>query len=728
MAKDKPNIVVKDESTAEPRLTTAELFERIARLPPEEQARAKRALVLHYKPSTTIKRTPEAAELESYGWETWLGELAPHVFKGSHAKFHREFWDWYWPLLLAKRDGHRLVNLQVPLAYLLTFARGLGKSTSVEWATIAMGALLGRVLVLYVSSTAKQAQNHLNNIREEIEDAFISKYYPGLANPMVGEHDNRYGWNQTNLASDSGLLVFALGLQEEARGLKRRQLRPGLIILDEFDSKDDSPDVVAKKEKIIGGSIFGTQTGDTLILMAQNLIHGQSVATRTFKRRNQLLADRKESGLIKAFTDDLEIEMDGSGKWKVTRGQPIWNHFNREDFQKFLNTSGPIEVFAEYQHQFDHDKTGRVFRNYRDKDALGFSHVITEEQFASVYGYLLPPPAWNKYVFHDVARTKTELHANIAGTLSVSNQNTALPGITFLYNCLAFPEDTPPDDCALEMLKLIAPRIRIEGIDYDWNDLLRVLIAREGIGHFTGNIKDQIDAQRALLARIIPKYVRPLLTSQRYMRFRMSHEKDDWKRVYREVFGLPFEPAAPPDGAGIELINLAMKVDGTIPDPFRPGQMGFSRFYIIVKKNHIHFPNDNKPDELFGSDLARYQLTEHRWLSAKLNALGELERGQEKKNDDFPNGLQMFYMDHSIMARELTREEMEEQMMAPALQLATIEAETDPEKKEKAVYARELSLRRTAMAKLAKQLALDNMGGRGGSRLASYRRLYRRGR
>jgi len=304
--------------------------------------------------------------------------------------------------------------------------------------------------------------------------------------------------------------------------------------------------------------------------------------------------------------------------------------------------------------------------------------------------------------------------------------NTPLPGVTFLYNCLAFEEETPPEDCAIAMLKCISPTIRIDAVEYQWEDLVRVLIAREGIGRFTSTIKEQIDAQRSGLSKIIPKHVRPLLTGQRYIKFRMSHEADDWKRVYREVFGLPFEPANPGDGAGIELINLAMRVDETIKDPFRPGQMGFSRFYIIVPRNKISYPNDDKPDTLFGPDLARYQFTEHRWLTAKLNALGELERGQEKKNDDFVNGLQMFYMDHSISARELTKEEMQEEMLPEHLRLVSIEEQVDPELKEMAVYGRDLALRKEAMKRLTKLLANEQSGEVRGSRLYDYRKLYRR--
>lgn len=723
-------------------LTTAEILRRVAALPPEERKRAERALSLQYQPSITVNRTREAEELESLGWEPWLTELAPHVFRGTHGPFHRHFWDWYWPLLIAKRDGKRLANLteevsgqivQVPLAYLMTLARGLGKSTSVEWATIALGAILGNVLGLYISSVQKLARGHLGNIREEIEDSLVTKYYPGMSNPDIGKHGNRYGWNQDCLATQSGLTIFALGLEEEVRGMKRRQLRPALIVLDEFDSKSDSPDVVKKKEGIIGGSIFGTQVDDTIILEAQNLIHAQSVATRTFKRRNEHLSHRRESGLIKAFTDDLEIAMVGT-RWQVIKGKPVWDYFDQKTFQKFLDTSGPIETYAEYQHQFDLDQEGKVLKNYRDKDAVGFTHVITKSDFRRVYKESRPPASWNKYVFNDKARTKTEWHANVGGTLTMSGMNTVLPGITFLYDPISFEADTQPDDCAIEFLKCISPTVWVDGIEYPWEYLVQMVIAREGIDRFTGSLTEKINAQRQGLARIIPKYVHPLLVSQHYIRFRMSHEADDWNRVYRESFGLPFEPAVPTEGAGVALMNLAMKVDDSVACPFgrtyvdssgaQQPVKGMSRFYIIVDDDNLPYPNDNKPDLLHGSDLLRYQFTEHRYLNPKLNALGEEERGQEKRNDDFVNGCQFFFMDHSVQARELTPQEMAEMRMAQPHQLASIEAETDPEMRGHMMMAREVALKREAFARIQKQLGSGSRP-RQGNKMSDMRRFDR---
>ena len=699
---------------------------------PEQQEVAAQAFLRKYKGEPIICKTPEAIALENLGPLVWLKTLAPHVFRSEFAPFHEEYWSWIWPLLLAKRDGARLVSLDEPLSYLLTLGRGLAKSTCLEWTCIAFGALIGRCLILYVSSTGKLAISHLNNIRDEVEASAIAKYYPAMSEPEVGKHGNKYGWRGDLLSAKSGLTIFAIGLEEEVRGIKKREMRPAFIALDEFDGKGDSADVTAKKEGIIAGSIFGTQTPDTIIGMAQNLIGPQSVATRTWKRRNELLSYRRESGLIGAFTNDFKIEPDGT-RWRATKGKPTWPGLDMLAFQKFLDTSGPIETEAEYQHVFDRNQEERVMHNYVDK-----IHVITDEDFEYVYKVPRPPSSWNKYMGNDKARTKTEYHANVAGTLTMSSQNTPLPGITFLYDPLSFEKNSEPDDCAIAMLKCIIPRVMYQGVNYEWEELRRILISRQGIDRLTGTLQERINAERSGLAQIIPKLIAPYLESLHYVGFRMSHEADDWRAVYRDTFGLPYEASNPGHGDGLALINMAMKIDYTVQDPFgRPARddqgqiifdevtgkpvplMGMSRWYMIVKKDKLPYPNDAKPDLLHGSDLARYQLTEHRNMAPKVNALGEMERDPEKRNDDFSNLLQFWYSTNSIQARELTPGERMEESLLPHQRQDAIDTEKDPERREKNVMSREIALRKQATVSLTKQLS-----GKGSGRgLSSYKKL-----
>lgn len=89
------------------------------------------------KGAGVVEKTPQAAKLEAHGWEPWLKELFPHVFTKPFAKFHREFWDWYWATLLAIRDGLPLPDAN---AFFALWFRGASKSTHAEITPIAEAA------------------------------------------------------------------------------------------------------------------------------------------------------------------------------------------------------------------------------------------------------------------------------------------------------------------------------------------------------------------------------------------------------------------------------------------------------------------------------------------------------------------------------------------------------------------------------------------------------------
>ncbi|MFL6207445.1 MAG: hypothetical protein ACJ74W_01270 [Pyrinomonadaceae bacterium] len=84
-------------------------------------------------------KTARARTLEARGYEAWLQTLGARSFARPFAYFHHEFWGWYWPVRMKLLRGAALEPAE--LAMLLMWFRGGGKSTHVEWACIAEGAL-----------------------------------------------------------------------------------------------------------------------------------------------------------------------------------------------------------------------------------------------------------------------------------------------------------------------------------------------------------------------------------------------------------------------------------------------------------------------------------------------------------------------------------------------------------------------------------------------------------
>jgi hypothetical protein len=95
-------------------------------------------------------------------------------------------------------------------------------------------------------------------------------------------------------------------LEEGVRGGRLFDLRFSMFVLDDIDSRKDSPAAVEKKLKIIAHEMLPAGTPDTLKLFPQNLIHEDSVLNQIYTRRSDVLSERQESGPVKAFAE-LEL-------------------------------------------------------------------------------------------------------------------------------------------------------------------------------------------------------------------------------------------------------------------------------------------------------------------------------------------------------------------------------------------------------------------------------------
>ena len=625
--------------------------------------------------SATYQKTPEALALERLGYEAWLKTLGPRTFTGSFSAFHHQFWFWYWSVRQKLLRGEQLTPAE--LAALVIWFRSGGKSSNVEWCCIAEGALVGEGYVGYVSDTEDQAKAHLQSIRDRLGSPEIARYYPGLANPKIDRHGQQVGWRQDYLATACGWGIIPIGLEEGVRGGRQNDLRFTMFVFDDIDTDTDSPAAVEKKLNIISRSIIPAGTADTLVIFPQNLIHENSVLNQIYTRRSDVLSERQVFGPVPAF-QNLELELDerdGGRVWRIESATPTWPDINMDDARKFLSKSGRRAFMAEYQHEFGAEKEDKVLPHYDDA-----VHVITWAEFAAIFGERRIPDRWYKYLFNDWARTKSAYHANVAGKVTVSGQHERLPGFVFLYDCMSFEAGALADTVALRILNSISPTVRGTAHGQTWEGLMRSALSREGLESYVADATELLRQRRATLARIFPQYVSPLLKQGNYHSFRMSHEREDVRAVYRSAFGLPFQGVNPGKDGGIEWINHYMQVDYEAQHPFRPEQKGFTRFFLIVGDDKRAYPAQPAPDHLHDSDLARYQLKHWRNSPPQLNSLGIVERGPEKMSDDIGNGLMMLFHDNSVQAAPLSRAEKMEEALPASLRQEAIAAMDDRDK------------------------------------------------
>jgi hypothetical protein len=226
------------------------------------------------------KKAVQAIALEAKGYEPWLRRLGARTFTKPFTYFHHEFWSWYWPVRLKLLRGEQLEPEE--LAMLVMWFRGGGKSSNVEWACIAEGAL-GEGLsnepgfVGYVCDTESLAKGHIQSIRNRLDSPEVAYHYPGLSNPRVDKHGYQTAWRQDFLATSSHWGIIPIGLEEGVRGGRLFDLRFTMFVFDDIDNRTDSPAAVEKKLKIISHEILPAGTPDTLKLFPQNLIHEDSV-------------------------------------------------------------------------------------------------------------------------------------------------------------------------------------------------------------------------------------------------------------------------------------------------------------------------------------------------------------------------------------------------------------------------------------------------------------------
>lgn len=660
-------------------------------------------------PVSKPARTGEAAELEAKGWRAWLTTLFPFAFEESFSNDHVRFWDLYWSVLLRIREQKKYAAAGLPhppefdigedeYNILLILGRGLGKSQTIEASAVMRGALLDGGYCLYVCEAQDQANEHVGNCRDLIEnpESRLAEFYPGMGAPQKKKFGgSNEKWSEDLFVTANGWICRAKGLNGKLRGLRIGNRRPDDIKVDDIDGVNDSIALSLKKLKQLTASVFPVQAREhSTIHFGQNLITEHSVMNQIYTGKSDALGARTTIGPTSTF-EQFEFESylrdDGrTGTRILPTSVPTWPGVDISRAQKFLNDSGLETFLAEYQNQFEHLKQGRVLRNW--DDAL---MTIRKSDFERVFGSKEVPPSWYKYVFHDWSKTKNAYHSCVAGKVTVSGKGTPLPGKVFLFDMMSFAEGTQADDVAKRILQSISPTV--PNTRRTWDELIESSYSRAGLESFVADTTKLINARRATLAGVIPPIVQKLLADKKYMRFRGSNEQNkDVLKVYRDAFGLPFHPANPTEQGGLDWLDHYMLVDRTTPHPFFEDvwdedegrwTLGCPGLFLVVADENVNYPKGDRPEELNDSDLARYQFNNWRMRPSVLNDKGFIEYGPMKMWDDFGQGLQMLFHDNCPQAAPLSHDQQVNLRLPEKLQPEAIEQEKDPSVRAKLLSA-----------------------------------------
>jgi hypothetical protein len=258
----------------------------------------------------------------------------------------------------------------------------------------------------------------------------------------------------------------------------------------------------------------------------------------------------------------------------------------------------------------------------------------------------------------------------------------------FIFNPMSFPANAQVEDVAERLLTAIEPTVKVppDGTEVTWADLRREELLRVDALRHTNGALSRIEYERSAIMQLMPKYVEPMLARNRVLGGVNSHEREDIRDIYNKVYAMKCTAVNPGKFGGIEQLNRDMQVDISMPHPFRPGLMGFSRFFVVVpddttvEESRIRyvtradgsiltiyppppFSDSTAPELLHDHELFRYQMVNWRVIPAAVTVTGEIIDRPEKANDDFPNALQMCAVLGPLQNTAMTPEEEFEELI-----------------------------------------------------------------
>ena len=627
----------------------------------------------------------KALELEAQGWREWYREIFGDQFIEAFGEgHHAEALEWHWDSRMAFFRGEKPKYF----AYFPIWARGNGKTTLLR-ALILCDACISHSAnqpsyALIVGGTKKKAKGTAVTISQMLALPKIKEYYPALSRVQKTDQGQSQGWTADFIYTEANAVFNFIGLDEGVAGTNVADIRPTLIAPDDIDDREDSPVISESRFQTFTRAVLPTRQHNTIVFFAQNLISRYSTMYRIHKQHVRVLTNRKPTDPIPAVMG-LETEervVDGIIKDIVIAGTPTWKKWSLDRIQEEIDTYGLPAFNRECQHEVEQSKEGLIIHTYDD-----VVHPISYSELASVYGRPDVWKDWYKVPFNDWSRTKTAKHANVAGYVCVSSQNTALPGFTYFVP-LSFPENRLPEDVAVKLLSTLTPYA------YDqvtWADLVQESFQRANVGQHFSNLADKLAYERAYLKNVIQQYSVPVLNRYHVKAGAMSHSEDKVRENFNQIFGFGFQPANPKQTDAVEDIVRAFKVNYDEDHPFREGVKGYARTFILCPDdtnrepqliNDIWvyppapYPNAMVPDSLHDADLMRYQLSNWRWADPKLTETGERVDAVLKLNDDFGQALQMVYFLNLLNNIPLTDlEKFEEKMSAKGLPKEIYETE-----------------------------------------------------
>ena len=246
----------------------------------------------------------------------------------------------------------------------LSWSRELAKSTICMFVVMYLTLTKRKRNVILTSDSETNAIRLLLPYRANLEaNGRIKAYY--------GEQMNLGSWTEKEFITKGGVAFRALGAGQSPRGSRNEEIRPDVIIPDDFDTDEDcrNPETIKKKWDWFENALYPTRSisEPTLILWCGNIIAKDCCITR--------------AGEMADHWDIINIrDKDGNSTWPEKNTEA---HIDRV-LSKITTSSGQKEYFNNPVSE------GKIFKNC----TFGKIPVLSKFKYLVIYGD--PAPCENK--------------------------------------------------------------------------------------------------------------------------------------------------------------------------------------------------------------------------------------------------------------------------------------------------------------------------------------------
>ena len=246
----------------------------------------------------------------------WIRELFPNFAKYEFADFQ-------------KKAIKRIIRQSLTGDWyeVLSWARELAKSTIIMF-IIMYFALTGKKRNIILPSNSKENAIRLLNVyRAQFEANLRINFYYGKQKGVK--------WTEDYFVTNNGASFIALGARQSPRGFKTDEVRPDVIIPDDFDTDEEcrNRDIIDDKWNWFEQALYFTRSWSEplLVIWAGNIIAKDCCITRAGKKATELAEREKPLG----NWDILNIRMvdikKPNPKNDFAYGVSVWPQKNSEE-------------------------------------------------------------------------------------------------------------------------------------------------------------------------------------------------------------------------------------------------------------------------------------------------------------------------------------------------------------------------------------------------------------